>query len=288
MNYGPTRDPLQALARKDRGTISAYAQNDDYHDVIKTKLKRLAGEIAAAHRCEVKVFVDTAPVMEKPIAENAGVGWQGKHTISSTAISAPGCSLPRSSRRSSSNPMRRKRIIAASAAAVSTFAPPTPSPRPINSTRGAASPISPSSIRATSPANFAKPSAIASMAAMTASPVCPWNKFASAAREAAFQPREELISPRLAELARLDDATFRALFRKSPVKRIGRDRFVRNVLIAVGNSGDASLMPEAQRLLDDSSPLVRAMAVWALARLGGDVTSAANDADPAVRAEAPA
>jgi epoxyqueuosine reductase len=116
--------------------------------------------------------------------------------------------------------------------------------------------------------------------------VCPWNKFAQTARETAFQPRETLVSPRLAELSRLDDAAFRTYFRKSPVKRIGRDRFVRNVLIAIGNSGDTSLIPDAERLLDDPSALVRAMAVWALARLGGDVSRAKQDLDEVVRAEA--
>jgi epoxyqueuosine reductase len=115
--------------------------------------------------------------------------------------------------------------------------------------------------------------------------VCPWNKFAQASHEIAFQPREALVSPRLAELARLDDAAFRALFSKSPVKRIGRDRFVRNVLIAIGNSADVALVPEARRLMSDQSPLVRAMAVWALRRLGADVSDALTDPESDVRAE---
>ena len=249
MNYGPDSDPLRdRSAKRDRGAISVYAQNRDYHDVIKGKLKEIAGKIAARGGGDVKVFVDTAPVMEKPLAEAAGLGWQGKHTnlvsrefgswlflgtIFTTAELDAGCS--------------RRTTIAAPAAPASTSARPMPFPRPTGSMRGAASPISPSRTRGRSRTNSARRSATASMAATTASP--------SARGTSSPRPPPRRSSPRaticseppLAELLALDDAGFRAFFSGSPVKRIGRDRFVRNVLIAAGNSGDASLVGTVPR-----------------------------------------
>lgn len=286
MNYGPAHDPLKALERRDRGTISVYAQNDDYHDVIKARLKRLARTIATDHGCEVKIFVDTAPVMEKPIAENAGVGWQGKHTnlvsrefgswLFLASVFTTLEIAPDDAEEDHCGQCRRCLDVCPTKA--------FPAPYQLDARRC----ISYLTIehKGHIPLEFREAIGNRIYGCDDCLAVCPWNKFAQAARELAFQPREALVSPRLIELVRLDDTAFRALFRKSPVKRIGRDRFVRNVLIAIGNSGDASLVPEAERLLDDPSALVRAMAVWALRRLGGDVSRAAHDADRDVRAEA--
>jgi epoxyqueuosine reductase len=285
VNYGPAHDPLRALERKDRGTISVYAQNADYHDVIKAKLKRLAGDIAAKHGCEVKVFVDTAPVMEKPIAQSAGAGWQGKHTnlvsrefgswLFLASIFTTLEIAPDEAEDDHCGQCQRCLDICPTNA--------FPAPYQLDARRC----ISYLTIehKGHIPREFREAIGNRIYGCDDCLAVCPWNKFAQASHEMAFQPREALVSPRLAELARLDDAAFRALFSKSPVKRIGRDRFVRNVLIAIGNSADAALVPEARRLMSDQSPLVRAMAVWALRRLGADVSDALTDPESDVRAE---
>jgi epoxyqueuosine reductase len=284
MNYAPDHDPLASLERRDRGAISVYAQGDDYHDVIKRKLRRLAASIARDHRAEVKVFVDTAPVMEKPIAHAAGLGWQGKHTnlvsrefgswlflasifttleIETDAPEIDHCGQ-----------CRRCLDICPTNA--------FPAPYELDARRC----ISYLTIehKGHIPREFRKAIGNRIYGCDDCLAVCPWNKFAKAAHESQFHPRQELKHARLAELARLDDEKFRAQFRKSPIKRIGRDRFVRNVLIAIGNSSDPSLAPEANRLLDDPSPLVRAMAVWALAQLGA-LPQRRPDDDPAVESE---
>jgi epoxyqueuosine reductase len=267
INYGPKRDPRERLRERDRAAISCYAQGDDYHDVMKAKLKRLARLIAEEHGAEVKVFVDTAPVMEKPLAQTAGVGWQGKHT---NLVSR----------------LHGSWLFLGSVFTTLEIAPDDPEPEhcgacsrclevcPTNAFTG---PFEIDARRCISYLTIEHKGHIACefREAMgnriygcdDCLAVCPWNKFASTAREARFHARAELAQPRLSDLARLSDADFRALFRGSPIKRIGRDRFVRNVLIAIGNSGDVSLAAEAERLLDDASPLVRAMAVWALSRL---------------------
>ena len=282
LNYGPDRDPLEVLARRDAGAISVYAQGDDYHDIIKTKLKRLAGGIATDFACEVKVFVDTAPVMEKPLAQSAGAGWQGKHTNlvsrdygSWLFLASIFTSLelePDEAEADHCGQCRRCLDVCPTAA--------FPAPYQLDARRC----ISYLTIehKGHIPREFRLPIGNRIYGCDDCLAVCPWNKFAQAGREQKLAAREELRSPTLRDLARLDDASFRALFRKSPVKRIGRDRFVRNVLIAIGNSGDAALGEEALRLLGDPSPLVRAMAVWALRRLAIDVPSPApfeSDAD---------
>ena len=287
MNYAPGHDPLAVLERRDAGAISVYAQGDDYHDVIKTRLKRLAGSIAQDLDCEVKVFVDTAPVMEKPIAQEAGVGWQGKHT---NLVSRDYGSW----------------LFLASIFTTLPLAPDAPDTDhcgqctrclEVCPTRAFPAPYQLDARRCISyltiehkghiPLEFREAIGNRIYGCDDCLAVCPWNKFAQLADENRFHPRTALRSPLLRDLSRLDDATFRELFRKSPVKRIGRDRFVRNVLIAIGNSGEPCLAAEAERLLDDASPLVRAMAVWALGRLGVTAPAhrAAHDADPAVRAE---
>ena len=275
MNYGPDSDPLLALADRDRGAISVYAQNRDYHDVIKGKLKELAGKIAARSGGDVKVFVDTAPVMEKPLAEAAGLGWQGKHTnlvsrefgswlflgsIFTTAELAP--DAPEEDH---CGTCRACLDICPTAA--------FPAPYRLDARRC----ISYLTIENKGPIPSEFRAAIGNRiyGCDDCLAVCPWNKFAQTASEAKLVARDELRQPALAELLALDDAGFRALFAGSPVKRIGRDRFLRNVLVAAGNSGDFSLLAACRRLLDDASPLVRGAAVWALSRLLPETSFAA-------------
>ena len=292
VNYGPDENPLQILAKRTRGAISVYAQGDDYHDVIKKRLKALARWLAATSGDEVKVFVDTAAVMEKPLAQAAGLGWQGKHTnlvsrelgswLFLGAIYAAS-DLPRDEPDSDHcGSCRACQDICPTAA--------FPSPYKLDARRC----ISYLTIenKGPIPHEFRKAIGNRIYGCDDCLAVCPWNKFAQEGREAKLAARSELRAPALVELARLDDAAFRALFTKSPVKRIGRDRFVRNVLIAIGNSDDASLAPEAERLLGDESALVRGAAVWALAQLVGPEQfdalaqrATAGETDATVRAE---
>jgi epoxyqueuosine reductase len=270
INYGPKRDPRESLKARDRGAISVYAQNDDYHEVVKAKLKRLARSLAEEHGAEVKVFVDTAPVMEKPLAQAAGIGWQGKHT---NLVSRDYGSW----------------LFLGSIFTTLQIAPDDPEEEhcggctrclDICPTQAFTAPFQIDARRCISYLTIEHKEHIGREFRQSIGnriygcddclSVCPWNKFASTARESRFHARAELARARLSDLASLDDAEFRALFRGSPIKRIGRDRFIRNVLIAIGNSGDISLACEAERLLDDASPLVRAMAVWALSRLDAD------------------
>jgi epoxyqueuosine reductase len=268
MNYGPKRDPRDGLAQRSHGTISCYAQGDDYHEVVKGKLKRLASGIAQQHGAQVKVFVDTAPVMEKPLAQAAGAGWQGKHTNLVSRLYGSWLFLGSIFTTLEIAPDEPEQDHCGACTRCLEMCP----------TEAFTAPYRIDARRCISYLTIEHKGHIAPefRAKMgnriygcdDCLSVCPWNKFASVAREARFHARAELAQPHLGELAKLDDAKFRALFRRSPIKRIGRDRFVRNVLIAIGNSGDTSLVPEAERLLGDDSPLVRAMAVWALSKLG--------------------
>ncbi len=267
LNYGPTEDPLAALARKDCGSISVYARNRDYHDVIKGKLKEAAGFLAARAGSDVKVFVDTAPVMEKPLAEAAGLGWQGKHTVIVSrefgnwlflgAIFTTARLPADAPERDHCGSCRRCLDVCPTDA--------FPAPYQLDARRC----ISYLTIehKGHVPAELRPGIGNRIFGCDDCLAVCPWNKFARAGREARLMQRDDLAALPLGELARLDDPAFRAKFSGTPIKRTGRDRFVRNVLIAIGNSGDPGLAEEALRLLDDSSPLVRAMAVWALGRL---------------------
>ncbi len=266
-NYGPDENPLDILKRGERGAISAYAQGDDYHDVIKKRLKALARWLVAASGDEVKVFVDTAAVMEKPLAQAAGLGWQGKHTnLVSRDFGSwlflgaifTATDLPRDS---------ADIDHCGSCTACQDICPTAAFPAPYKlDARRCISYLTIES-KGPIPREFRKAIGNRIYGCDDCLAVCPWNKFAQAGRETKLAAREELRAPVLADLVRLDDAAFRALFSKSPVKRIGRDRFVRNVLIAIGNSDDAALADEAKRLLDDASPLVRGAAVWALSQL---------------------
>ncbi len=267
MNYGPAHDPLAVLRRRDRGAISVYAQGDDYHDIIKPRLKVVARWLIAAAGGDVKVFVDTAALMEKPLAAAAGLGWQGKHTnlVSRTRGSwlflgaiLTTLDLPADAPETDRCGRCHACLDACPTAAF-------PAPYRLDARRC----ISYLTIEHKGPIPRALRAAMGNRiyGCDDCLAVCPWNKFAQAGREMRLAAREELRAPHLAELASLDDAAFRAFFRKSPVKRVGRDRFVRNVLIAIGNSGDAALAAVARRRLDDAAPLVRGAAVWALSRL---------------------
>ncbi|MGY3619698.1 tRNA epoxyqueuosine(34) reductase QueG [Bradyrhizobium sp. USDA 10063] len=267
VNYGPDANPLEILKRRDRGAISAYAQGDDYHDVIKKRLKALARWLVAASGDDVKVFIDTAAVMEKPLAQAAGLGWQGKHT---NLVSRDfGSWLFLGAIFTATDLPRDAADIdhCGSCSACQDICPTAAFPAPYKlDARRCISYLTIES-KGPIPREFRKSLGNRIYGCDDCLAVCPWNKFAQAGHEAKLAARAELRAPDLADLVRLDDAAFRALFSKSPVKRIGRDRFVRNVLIAIGNSDDATLAGEAERLLDDASPLVRGAAVWALSQL---------------------
>jgi len=267
MNYGPERDPLEALSRRERGAISVYAQNRDYHDVVKGKLKELAGRIAARSAAEVKVFVDTAPVMEKPLAAAAGLGWQGKHTNLVSRELGSWLFLGSIFTTAELEPDQPEEDHCGSCRACLDTCPTDAFPAPYR--LDARRCISYLTIESKRPIPLEFRAAIGNRiyGCDDCLAVCPWNKFARSASEAKLVARDDLQNPPLARLLALDDSGFRALFSGSPVKRIGRDRFLRNVLIAAGNSGDATLAEECRWLLGDPSPLVRGAAVWALSRL---------------------
>ena len=267
MNYGPGVSPLDNLDRRDAGAISVYAQGRDYHDVVKKRLKRVARWMAGALDCEVKVFVDTAPVMEKPLAQRGGLGWQGKHTNLVSREHGSWLFLGEIYTSLELAPNAAESDHCGGCRACLDICPTNAFPAPY--TLDARRCISYLTIehKGHIPHEFRAAMGNRIYGCDDCLAVCPWNKFAHAASEAALQARTELRAPNLADLAALDDAAFRKLFSGSPVKRPGRDRFLRNVLIAIGNSGDAALAASAKRLLGDDSPLVRAMAVWALARL---------------------
>ncbi|OYY89265.1 MAG: tRNA epoxyqueuosine(34) reductase QueG [Sphingomonas sp. 28-66-16] len=269
MSYAPSIDPLALAGAGDRGRISVYAQGGDYHDVVKRALKALARWIVAEAGGDLKVFVDTAPVMEKPLAEAAGIGWQGKHTnlvsrdhgswlflgaIYTTLDLAS--AMPGADRCGSCDACQR-------ACPTDAF----PAPYRLDARRC----ISYLTIEHAGPIPHEFRAAIGNRiyGCDDCLAVCPWNKFAVTAHaNRAFAPRAELVAPELSGLLALDDAGFRQVFAGSPIKRIGRDRMVRNACIAAGNSGDPALAPALQKLLGDSSEVVAEAAGWALAMLG--------------------
>ena len=267
INYGPDSDPLEALKARSNGVISVYAQGDDYHELIKGRLKTLAGKIVAREGGEAKVFVDTAPLMEKPLAQRAGLGWQGKHTNLVSRELGSWLFLGSILTTLEIEPDAPEVDHCGSCRACLDICPTNAFPAPYR--LDARRCISYLTIEHAGPVPEALRAAMGNRiyGCDDCLAVCPWNKFAAVARESAFHAREELRSPGLAALAALDDPAFRALFRKSPVKRIGRDRFVRNVLYAIGNSGDPALAASAAALKDDPSEVVRDAAEWALERL---------------------
>jgi epoxyqueuosine reductase len=284
---------MQALTDRDRANISVYARGDDYHDVIKKALKVLAGQIASATGREVKVFVDTAPLLEKPLAQRAGVGWQGKHTNLVSRDWGSWLFLGVVLTEAALEPDAPEVDHCGSCSACLDVCPTSAFPAPYR--LDARRCISYLTIEHDGPIPREFRSALGNRiyGCDDCLAVCPWNKFAEQARESRLQARAELVAPSLAELADLDDLTFRALFAKNPVKRIGRNRFVRNVVTALGNSGNTTHLAQLSRLSSsDPSPLVRGAAVWALGQLqsSADCATQARDAleteaDPDVRSE---
>jgi epoxyqueuosine reductase len=292
VNYGPDENPLEILGKRTRGAISAYAQGDDYHDLIKKRLKALARWLVAASGGEVKVFVDTAAVMEKPLSQAAGLGWQGKHT---NLVSREfGSWLFLGAIFTASDLPRDEADVdhCGSCSACQDICPTAAFPAPYKLDARRCISYLTIENKGPIPHEFRKAIGNRIYGCDDCLAVCPWNKFARTGREAKLSARAELRAPSLADLAGLDDGAFRALFAKSPVKRIGRDRFIRNVLIAIGNSNDTSLAQAAERLLGDESALVRGAAVWALSQLlkRSDFAAlakraVASETDAAVRAE---
>ena len=292
-NYGPDTDPLASLERRSLGTISVYARGRDYHDVVKGKLKQVAGVLARqTGGSDVKVFVDTAPLMEKPLAALAGIGWQGRHTnlvsrdagswlflgvILTTAILTP--DTPAEDRCGSC----RKCLDICPTQAF-------PAPYQLDARRC----ISYLTIEHKGPVPRELRGRMGNRiyGCDDCLAICPWNKFARTAQEIRLAATDATREPPLDELLELDDAAFRKRFAGSPVKRTGRDRFLRNVLIAAGNSGIPELLPAVERRLADGAALVRGAAVWAAGRLGGReaigrlaAADAENEPDETVKAE---
>ncbi|WP_299566779.1 tRNA epoxyqueuosine(34) reductase QueG [Enterovirga sp.] len=291
LSTAPPTNPLLGLAQRERGLLATYAVRRDYHEVIKGRLKEIASLLASRSGAEVKVFVDTAPVMEKPLAAAAGLGWTGKHSV---VVSR-----------------RHGSWLLLGAIFTTAELPPDPPERErcgsctrcldICPTGAFAGPYRLDARRCIAyltiehaghiPAEFRAAIGNRVFGCDDCLAVCPWNSFAAASSDARLAMREELAAPALRDLAGLDDSAFRRLFAGTPIKRTGRDRVVRNTLIAIGNSGEPTLSDAAERLLRDPSPLVRAMAVWALARLRPDYAASlagarlGEERDEAVRAE---
>ncbi|WP_029873973.1 tRNA epoxyqueuosine(34) reductase QueG [Rhizobium leguminosarum] len=267
LNYAPDEDPRGILDKPDKAAISVYARNRDYHDVIKGRLKEIATRFAARAGADVKVFVDTAPVMEKPLAAAAGLGWQGKHTNLVSRVHGSWLFLGTMFTTADLVVDAAESDHCGSCRACLDICPTAafPAPYQIDARRC----ISYLTIEHKGPIDTDLRGLIGNRiyGCDDCLAACPWNKFASSASEMKLQAREDLKEPSIAFLLTLDDAAFRAFFSGSPVKRIGRDRFVRNVLIAAGNSGDKVLIGPCRLLSDDPSPVVRGMAVWALSRL---------------------
>jgi len=267
VNYGPDHDPLAILGEPTKGAISVYAQGDDYHQLIKGRLKGLAQWMQSRFGGKVKVFVDTAPLLEKPLAEQAGLGWQGKHTNLVSQDFGSWLFLGAILTTLELKPDAPETDHCGTCRACLDICPTKAFPAPYQLDARRCISYLTIELEGAIPREFRTALGNRIYGCDDCLAVCPWNKFAATAREQKLHAREALRAPALGELSRLDDPAFRALFAKSPVKRIGRDRFVRNVLYAIGNSGDPALAAEAERLLDDASPLVRGAAVWALSRL---------------------
>ncbi|MBB5714910.1 tRNA epoxyqueuosine(34) reductase QueG [Sphingomonas aerophila] len=292
MSYAPSSNPLALANETERGRISVYAQGGDYHDVVKRALKALGRWMAAEAPAPLKVFVDTAPVMEKPLAEAAGLGWQGKHTNLVSRTQGSWLFLGAIYTTLDLQPDTAARASCGSCDACQRACPTDafPSPYQLDARRC----VSYLTIEHSGPipAEFRRAIGNRIYGCDDCLAVCPWNKFAVTARaNRAFLPRAELAAPELADLLALDDPSFRQVFSGSPIKRIGRNKMVRNALIAAGNSGREALVAPVAALLDDEAPVVRGAAVWALARLDPVRWSMERqrrvvaEADPSVMAE---
>ena len=268
MSYAPGRDPLALSEVGDRGRISVYAQGGDYHDVVKRALKALGRWLVEQAPAEIKVFVDTAPVMEKPLAEAAGLGWQGKHTNLVSRTDGSWTFLGAIYTTLDLTPDAPGRDLCASCDACQRACPTNAFPAPYRLDARRCISYLTIEHKGQIPHEFREAMGNRIYGCDDCLSVCPWNKFAaSAAANRAFWPRAELAAPALADLLALDDAAFRQVFAGSPIKRIGRDRMVRNALIAAGNSGDWGLAVAVERLRKDADPVVSEAAEWAAAQL---------------------
>lgn len=291
LNYGPGHNPLDALEHREHAAISVYAQNVDYHDLMKRRLKQLASAYAQEAGVDVKIFVDTAPLMEKPLAHRAGVGWQGKHTNLVSREKGSWLFLGVMLTSAALEPDASAEDSCGTCSACLDICPTKAFPAPYRLDARRCISYLTIEHKGPIPREFRVAMGNRIYGCDDCLAICPWNKFAVTARESAFHPRAELIAPLLAELARLDDAGFREVFAGSPIKRIGRDRFVRNVMIAVGNSGSLPHADLCIPMLDDASPLVRGAAAWALGQLSPTAFATESlarrqvESDPAVREE---
>jgi epoxyqueuosine reductase len=290
MNYAPDGDPLALLGARERANISVYARHRDYHDLIKGRLKQLASWLAGeAAGVDCKVFVDTAPVMEKPLAEAAGIGWQGKHTNLVSRELGSWLFLGSLFTNLPLEPDAREENHCGSCHACLDVCPTQAFPEPyLLDARRCISYLT-IEHKGHIPAEFRAAIGNRVYGCDDCLAVCPWNKFAQTSHEAKLQARADLVAPQIVDWLRLDDTGFRALFAGSPIKRIGSARFLRNLLIAAGNSRDPALVPLIEARLEDDSPLVRAMAVWALGKLAptrlAALAARRSETDPAVEAE---
>lgn len=291
MNYGPDSDPLELLEHKTLGTISVYARNRDYHDIIKGKLKDLAGLLSRRAGAAVKVFVDTAPVMEKPLAEAAGLGWQGKHTVLVSRQFGSWLFLGTIFTDAELPPDIPHAENCGSCTKCLDICPTKAFPAPFQLDARRCLAYLNIEHKGPIPREFRAAMGNRIYGCDDCLAVCPWNKFARVSREAKLRARQDLERPQLADLVQLDDEGFRAKFAGSPIKRIGLGRFLRNVLIAIGNSGDAGLVPLVEARLAAGDPLVRGAAIWALRRLAPDRAAAlapsamSRETDAGARAE---
>jgi epoxyqueuosine reductase len=267
LNYGPDHDPLTILQHRERGAISVYAKGEDYHDIIKPKLKEVARWLIAEAGGDVKVFVDTAAVMEKPLAAAAGIGWQGKHTNLVSRDFGSWLFLGAIFTTLDLPPDDAEIDHCGTCQACLDVCPTAAFPAPYRLDARRCISYLTIEHKGPIPREFRPLIGNRIYGCDDCLAVCPWNKFAQQGREAKLAARDVARAPLLADLVQLDDAAFRKTFAKTAVKRTGRDRFIRNVLTAIGNSGDPSFLPQVERLLADNSPLVRGAAVWALGRL---------------------
>lgn len=267
INYGPDTNPLDGLAHKDKGLISVYAQHRDYHDLVKGKLKQVAGRLASKTGAQVKVFVDTAPVMEKPLAQSAGLGWQGKHTNLVSTEFGSWLFLGSIFTDMKLTPDAPEQDHCGSCQSCLDICPTDAFPAPYKLDARRCISYLTIEHKGPIPIEFRKPIGNRIYGCDDCLAVCPWNKFAQQSSQAKLRARDDLKSPDLVELASLDDATFRKLFSGSPVKRIGRNNFLRNTLIAIGNSAMPDMAPHAEQHLTDDNPTVRGAAVWAMRQL---------------------
>ena len=270
LNYGPDHDPLETLNHKNSGNISVYALGKDYHDIVKKRLKQIARKIHQDYNAEVKVFVDTAPVMEKPLAEKSGMGWQGKHTNLVSREFGSWLFIGSIFTTLKIDIDKKEVDHCGSCSSCLDICPTKAFPAPYQLDAGRCISYLTIEYKGHIALEFRKPMGNRIYGCDDCLSVCPWNKYAQITSETLFYPRIELKYPDLGDLATLDDATFRQFFSGSPVKRIGRDYFIRNIMIAIGNSQNEIYIPLLTKKLEEPSPYIRAMAIWALKQLADE------------------